>query len=78
VGAAWVRFIHKLGLRELALQELYKLTHLNKLGIHQAWEFNEWAHGKTGRPMGKVYQAWSASEYILTCHTLKVVDEKRS
>lgn len=74
VAGPWVRFINKLGLRDVALQELYKLAELNKLGIHQPWEFNEWAHGKTGRPMGKVYQAWSASEFILACHALNVVD----
>jgi glycogen debranching enzyme len=73
VGGAWVRFINKLGLRDIALKELHKLAQLNKLGVLNEWEFNEWAHGKTGRPMGKAYQAWSASEYILACHALNVV-----
>ncbi len=73
VGGPWVRFINKLGLREVALQELYRLAQLNRLGVHREWEFNEWAHGKTGRPMGKAYQAWSASEFISACHALKVV-----
>ncbi len=74
VGGPWVRFINKLGLRELALQELYRLALVNRLGVFNEWEFNEWAHGTTGRPMGKAYQAWSASEYILACHTLNLVD----
>lgn len=73
VGGHWVRFINKLGLRDMALQELYRLTELNKLGVHQEWEFNEWAHGRTGRPMGKAFQAWSASEFIHACHALHVV-----
>ncbi len=73
VGGHWVRFISKLGLRGLALQELHRLAELNRLGVQQEWEFNEWAHGQTGRPMGKAYQAWSASEYIRACHTLNVV-----
>lgn len=72
VGGAWVQFIHKLGLKELAINELHKLAQLNKLGIHQEWEFNEWAHGTTGRPMGKIYQAWSAAQYIRACHDLKI------
>lgn len=73
VSGHWVRFVHKLGLRDVALQELYRLTELNKLGVLHEWEFNEWAHGTTGRPMGKAYQAWSASEYIRTCHALHVI-----
>jgi sucrose-6F-phosphate phosphohydrolase len=73
VGGHWVRFVNKLGLRDLALQELYRLTKLNKLGVHSEWEFNEWAHGTTGRPMGKAYQAWSASEFIRACHDLHVI-----
>jgi sucrose-6-phosphatase len=73
IGGAWVRFVHKLGLRGLALKDLYRLAELNSLGVLHEWEFNEWAHGKTGRPMGKAYQAWSASEYILACHDLDIV-----
>lgn len=72
VGGFWVQFINKLGLREMALSELYKLALLNKTGINEEWEFTEWAHGKTGKPMGKVYQAWSASQYIAACHQLKI------
>ena len=70
IGAHWVRFINKLGLRELALQELHRLAEMNKLGVLNEWEFNEWFHGETGRPMGKAYQAWSAAQYILSCHAL--------
>ncbi len=73
VGATWVQFVHKLGLTILAKKELYNLACLNKLGINTEWEFNEWVHGRTGRPMGKIYQAWSAAQYILTCHKLKVI-----
>jgi hypothetical protein len=51
-------------LKELAQQELYKLAELNRLGINHEWEFNEWHHGKTGRPMGKAFQAWSAAGFI--------------
>ncbi len=64
VGGHWVRFIQRLGLRDIAKAELVKLASLNKQGIGQEWEFNEWCHGVTGRPMGKAFQAWSASEFI--------------
>lgn len=73
VGAMWVQFIHKLGFHDLAVSELVKLAKVNEHGIAEAWEFNEWAHGETGRPMGKAFQAWSCSEFIRTCHLLKVL-----
>jgi glycogen debranching enzyme len=60
-------------MKELALKELHKLARLNRLGIYNKWEFNEWFHGETARPMGKSYQAWSASEYIHACHDLGIV-----
>jgi sucrose-6-phosphatase len=72
IGAQWVRFINRLGLRDLAYQELLRLAELNKQGIAHEWEFNEWAHGKTGIPMGKAFQAWSAAEFIHACHDLQV------
>lgn len=73
IGAQWVRFIHRLGLRDVALGELLKLARLNQTGIRFEWEFNEWAHGKTGKPMGKAFQAWSCSEFIQACHDLRIV-----
>lgn len=74
VGAFWVQFIEKLGQHEMAMSEMYKLALICKAGISKEWEFNEWAHGETGNPMGKVYQAWSAAQYIAACHQLKVVE----
>ncbi len=67
-GGHWVRFINRLGLRDIAKQELLKLAELNHQGVFGEWEFNEWHHGKTGRPMGKAYQAWSASEFLAAYH----------
>ncbi|TVR50750.1 MAG: HAD-IIB family hydrolase [Puniceicoccaceae bacterium] len=72
IGAMWVRFIHRLGLRDIAHQELVRVAELNQLGKSHQWEFNEWAHGTTGRPMGKAYQAWSASSFIQACHELRL------
>ena len=70
IGGMWVRFIHQLGFHDVACRELLQLTKLNQLGRDQEWEFNEWAHGITGRPMGKAFQAWSAASYIKACHEL--------
>ncbi|MFH4967333.1 HAD-IIB family hydrolase [Gaetbulibacter sp. M240] len=72
VGGYWVKFINKLGFRDVAVSELYKLALINKEGMTDEWEFTEWAHGKTGKPMGKSYQAWSAAQYISACHDLGI------
>ncbi|TXE10024.1 HAD-IIB family hydrolase [Seonamhaeicola algicola] len=73
VGGFWVKFVNKLGLKDVAISELYKLALINKEGINNEWEFTEWAHGTTGKPMGKAYQAWSAAQYISACHDLKLI-----
>ncbi len=70
IGGLWVRFIHRLGLHDIASNELVKLAKLNRLGRVNEWEFNEWVHGTTGRPMGKAYQAWSAAAYVRACQEL--------
>jgi sucrose-6-phosphatase len=71
VGGMWVRFIHRLGFHEVACRELLKLARLNHLGRDQEWEFNEWAHGTTGKPMGKAFQAWSAACFIRACQEVE-------
>lgn len=73
VGGFWVKFINKLGFKDMAISELHKLAQLNKEGIFEEWEFTEWAHGTSGKPMGKRYQAWSAAQYISACHDLKII-----
>jgi sucrose-6F-phosphate phosphohydrolase len=75
IGGMWVRFIHRLGLRDVACRELLKLAQANRLGKNQEWEFNEWLHSRTGRPMGKAFQAWSAASYIHACHELQMSPE---
>lgn len=76
IGGMWVRFIHRLGLYEVACRELLKLAQLNRLGKNQEWEFNEWVHSRTGRPMGKCFQAWSAAAYIHACQELQINPEQ--
>ncbi|QDU61799.1 Plant neutral invertase [Planctomycetes bacterium Pan216] len=68
IGALWVRYVHKLGMTDLARRELVKLARMCAMGITHEWEFNEWHHGLTGRPMGKAYQAWSCAGFIQACH----------
>ncbi|HEY0947454.1 MAG TPA: HAD-IIB family hydrolase [Opitutaceae bacterium] len=75
IGGMWVRFIHRLGFHEVAARELLKLARLNQLGLQHEWEFNEWAHGQTGRPMGKAFQAWSAASFLRACQEVEVDPE---
>ena len=75
IGGMWVRFIHRLGLRDVACRELFKLAQANRLGRNHEWEFNEWLHSRTGRPMGKAFQAWSAASFIHACHDLQLSSE---
>jgi glycogen debranching enzyme len=72
IGGLWVRYLHKLELGDLARRELVKLARLCAQGVSYEWEFNEWHHGVTGRPMGKAYQAWSAASFIRACHDLHI------
>lgn len=72
IGGLWVRYIQRLGFRDLARREMVKLAQLCQQGIEHEWEFNEWHHGVTGRPMGKAYQAWSAASYLQACHDLHI------
>ena len=76
VGGMWVRFVHRLGLHDIARNELVKLARVNQLGKNTPWEFNEWVHGTTGRPMGKAFQAWSAAAYLRACQELHVGNEE--
>ncbi len=75
IGGMWVRFVHRLGLSDIARTELVKLARVNQLGKATPWEFNEWVHGTTGRPMGKAYQAWSAAAYLRACQELHMSPE---
>lgn len=75
IGGLWVRYIHKLQMPELARRELVKLAQLCQQGVSEEWEFNEWHHGVTGRPMGKAYQTWSAASFIRACHDLHLDPE---
>lgn len=61
IGAFWVLFVASMD-KKLAKEELLKLAELNK---KNNWQFNEWFHGKSSKPMGMPYQSWNAAMYIL-------------
>jgi glycogen debranching enzyme len=75
IGGLWVRYIHKLGMKDIARRELVHLAQFCSMGSVHEWEFNEWHHGETGRPMGKAYQAWTAASFIHACHSLHLDPE---
>jgi glycogen debranching enzyme len=75
IGGMWVRYVYKLGMADLARRELVRLAQLCAHGVSHEWEFNEWHHGQTARPMGKAYQAWSAASFLRACHDLHLDPE---
>ncbi|GAB4473444.1 MAG: hypothetical protein Kow00124_12430 [Anaerolineae bacterium] len=64
VGGFYVAMLVKAGRLDEARRQLERLAALNRLGVAEEWEFNEWCHGRTGQPMGYPHQAWSAGMYI--------------
>ena len=64
IGGLWVRFLVMIGRVELAHREMQVLADACRAGIDGEWEFTEWLHAETGRPMGKAHQAWSAASYV--------------
>jgi glycogen debranching enzyme len=67
VGCFWSVLLAKLGKKETAWKELRRVAEANSLND---WEFNEWCHGKTGKPMGMAGQSWNAAMFILAYHAL--------
>jgi len=64
LGGLYVAALVKMKQNKKAEKALAQLALLNKRGKEGEWEFNEWFHGKTGKPMGMVGQAWSAGMYV--------------
>ncbi|MEA3249540.1 MAG: glycoside hydrolase 100 family protein [Patescibacteria group bacterium] len=64
IGGFYVAALVKAGHNKKAREQLAALAALNHKGREIEWEFNEWYHGKNGRPMGKEEQAWSAGGYL--------------
>ncbi|MEA3398634.1 MAG: glycoside hydrolase 100 family protein [Patescibacteria group bacterium] len=68
IGCFWAMVLKKIGLDKLAGQEMEKVAAANKVND---WEFNEWFHGRTGKPMGMAGQSWNAGMFLLAHHYLK-------
>ncbi len=64
IGGFYVTALVWAGRTEEARRQLIKLAEMNRQGRQGEWEFNEWFHGLSGRPMGFAGQSWSAALYI--------------
>jgi glycogen debranching enzyme len=71
VGGFYVAALVKAGRMDEARHQLEKLAEVNRLGVEEEWEFNEWCHGRTGRPMGYPHQAWSAGMYVFAYYCVE-------
>lgn len=71
VGGFYVAALVKAGRMKEATHQLEKLAEVNRQGVDAEWEFNEWCHGQTGRPMGFPHQAWSAGMYVLAYRAVR-------
>lgn len=67
VAGFWVLLLLKLGRKKLAMEELQRYAEACRVNN---WEFNEWMHGKTGKPMGMAGQSWNAAMFIMAAKTL--------
>lgn len=63
----WSLALHKVHKKEQAWKELEKIAKFNQVND---WEFNEWFHGKTGKPKGMKGQSWNAAMFVFTYHYL--------
>jgi hypothetical protein len=64
LGGFHVIALRHAGREDRAFDQLRLLAEANRAGRTREWEFNEWLHGLTGRPMGYPLQAWSAAMYV--------------
>lgn len=71
IGGFHVAALVRAGRTERAGEALALLAAANRLGKQGEWEFNEWLHGISGRPMGHPLQAWSAGMYVYARHALE-------
>ncbi len=67
VSGFWIVLLCRLNRKKLAMKELERYAEVNRINN---WEFNEWFHGKTGKPMGMAGQSWNAAMFLFAYHYL--------
>ena len=64
IGGFYVAALVRAGRQPEAERQLARLAEMNRQGRRGEWEFNEWFHGRSGRPMGYAGQSWSTAMYL--------------
>ena len=64
IGGFLIAALVEAGRHDEAAEHLERLSAALHESHGDAWEFNEWHHGRTGRPMGAPQQAWTAALYL--------------
>ena len=64
IGGLYVAALVQAGRGVEAEEQLEALARMNRQGKRGDWEFNEWHHGVSGRPMGYAGQSWSTAMYL--------------
>ena len=72
IGGLYVAALVQAGRLLEAERQLEKLALMNRQGRRGEWEFNEWFHGVSGRPMGYAGQSWSTAMYLFAYDAVNV------
>lgn len=68
IAGFWVNALSRNGKMMQAKKDLRRLAEMQK---RHRWRFYEHVNGKTGKPLGRTYQAWSAAGYIMAYHSVQ-------
>ncbi|GEM47239.1 amylo-alpha-1,6-glucosidase [Deinococcus cellulosilyticus] len=73
LGGFYVAALVKAGCLREAEHQLDRLTEMNRMARNpdQEWDFNEWFHGRSGKPSGFRGQSWSTAMYIYAHECVK-------
>ncbi|QSO51571.1 hypothetical protein JZ785_22625 [Alicyclobacillus curvatus] len=71
IGGFYVSALVQAGRFEEAEKQLESLARMVHKGKEREWEFNEWFHGTSGRPLGYAGQSWSAAMYIFAYESVR-------
>ncbi|MEX2535227.1 MAG: glycoside hydrolase 100 family protein [Trueperaceae bacterium] len=71
IGGFYVAALVKAGRLAEARGQLERLAEMNRQGRWGEWEFNEWFHGESGRPMGYAHQSWSAAMFLFAANAVE-------